>query len=445
MVKNIKKRNSDYFSGRYFKNQVKLLRYSVYFIAAISVIYLLLNFTYCKSSLKAYSSLGNFPVIDKDKISLGYALISPHKDKGENGAIYLVDLYGKPVHKWQTKHRPLYSILKKNGNIVTTLIAPGNDSDFPAGGRTGIIQELDWNGKILWEYKNDKLHHDIEILPNGNVAALVWERVPKEIAKKIKGGVSGAEFQGDVWADAIIEISKSGDIVWTWHAYQHLDTENDALGPLTPRAEWTHANSLRYIYGYSFDDEDEAFSYEDSYLISLREINTVAIVKKSDGSIAWRTPKSMLAYQHDATMLPNGNVLVFDNNVFRKPSPRPLQGSRVVEIDPQKNKIVWKFDGGETGAEKARFKADITSGAQRLPNGNTLIIHGPLGYLFEVTPEKELVWDFINPFGSDSTPWPNTAIFKARRYGVNEIDWPEKLNSPLPTLSVMCQSIKSYI
>lgn len=439
MAKNIKKRGSDYFAVKYFKNSLKLLRYFCCFIAVVSMSYLLFDFSYCKPSLRAYSSLGSFPVIDKNKINQGYTLLTPYKiDQYGKGTIYLVDLYGKPVHEWQTNYAPFYSILEKNGNILVAIVTPGNDSNFPAGGRTELLQELDWDSNVVWEYKNENLHHDIEVLPNGNVAALIWEQVPKNIAKDVKGGVPNTEFKESVWSDAIIEINKSGDIIWIWHAYEHLDPKIDVLGPLTPRAEWTHTNSLMYI-------NKDPFYNEAAYLISLREINTVALIKKSNSKIIWRSPKSTLAYQHDATLLPNGNILVFDNNIFREPNPRPLQGSSVVEIEPIENKIVWRFDGGETGMEKARFKADITSGAQRLQNGNTLVINGPRGHLFEITPKKQLVWDFINPFGYNSTgPWPNTAVFKARRYGVNEINWPEKLSPPLPALSVMCQSIKKY-
>jgi hypothetical protein len=37
------------------------------------------------------------------------------------------------------------------------------------------------------------------------------------------------------------------------------------------------------------------------------------------------------------------------------------------------------------------------SGAQRLPNGNTLICSGANGTIFEVTPKKKVVWKYVNP------------------------------------------------
>jgi hypothetical protein len=37
-------------------------------------------------------------------------------------------------------------------------------------------------------------------------------------------------------------------------------------------------------------------------------------------------------------------------------------------------------------------------GAQRVPNGNTLIYSDTDGHFFEETSDGTLVWDYINPF-----------------------------------------------
>jgi hypothetical protein len=164
----------------------------------------------------------------------------------------------------------------------------------------------------------------------------------------------------------------------------------------------------------------------------MRHINTVALVRKRDGKIIWKSPPKMFSYQHDATLLENGNILAFDNGLFRLQK-RPFLWSRVIEVDPRENKIVWEFNGGETGSERARFASSILGGAQRLENGNTMIVDGLRGHLFEVAKNKKIVWDFINPRFTYSTgAWRNNTIFKARRYRKDEIKWPEKLPSPLP-------------
>jgi hypothetical protein len=59
----------------------------------------------------------------------------------------------------------------------------------------------------------------------------------------------------------------------------------------------------------------------------------------------------------------------------------------------------WKSPGDEP------LFSPIISGAQRLPNGNTLVCFGPQGHLFEVTPAGEVVWEYRNPYGGDAPGW----------------------------------------
>ena len=46
------------------------------------------------------------------------------------------------------------------------------------------------------------------------------------------------------------------------------------------------------------------------------------------------------------------------------------------------------------------FYSSFASGAQRLPNGNTLICSSVETMLLEVTADKEIVWKYISPFRS---------------------------------------------
>jgi hypothetical protein len=68
--------------------------------------------------------------------------------------------------------------------------------------------------------------------------------------------------------------------------------------------------------------------------------------------------------------------------------------SRIIELNPLTNKIEWEY----TSESKESFFSPLISGAQRLPNGNTLICEGNKGRLFEVTAAKEIVWEFVNPY-----------------------------------------------
>src|SRR3989338_9062114 len=147
-----------------------------YFIATMIFIALLFNFSYCNKNLKFSEKIGSSPIINKEKINQGYTLLTTfgnYENLDEWQDIYLVDLFGKPVHEWKTKYAPFYAVLKKNGNLVVALIDPANELN-PGG--TGIIQEIDWSGNVVWEYKNKNLKLDFDILPNGNVAAVMGEK-----------------------------------------------------------------------------------------------------------------------------------------------------------------------------------------------------------------------------------------------------------------------------
>ena len=108
--------------------------------------------------------------------------------------------------------------------------------------------------------------------------------------------------------------------------------------------------------------------------------------------------------------------------------------SRILEVDPSTNGVGWEYRGDPP----ISFYSYNISSSERLPNGNTLICEGAPGRVFEVTPDRQVVWEYINPFGvqrpsrlavqteagtrptasvtAGATEWTN-AVFRAHRYG----------------------------
>jgi hypothetical protein len=109
--------------------------------------------------------------------------------------------------------------------------------------------------------------------------------------------------------------------------------------------------------------------------------------------------------QHDAHIIPEGlpgagNMLVFDNEGPAGFPPARLSvqlGSRVLEIDPIKNEIVWQYTALDSQQPNWGFYSSFISSARRLPNGNTLIDEGMTGRIFQVTPKGEIAWEYVNP------------------------------------------------
>ena len=391
---------------------------------------------FCQTLIPARSEFGKSPVLDKERVAEGFTLITP-LNRTEvpvtESSIYLVDLFGRPVHIWKTSNKTHYSILKNNGNVLSAQLNPV-DKNYPYAGRITTIQELDPDSNVVWEYQNGAMHHDFDILPNNNLAVLVWQEVPDGLANFIKGGKPGTEFNKvNIFSDAILEIDHDKNVVWSWSASKYLDPNEYEIPAFFTREQWTHANSLKYV-------QSDPFYGKESYLVSMRYLNEVFLISKETGEIIWKSPKGLLGHQHDATILDNGHILVFNNAYYTEVSPNPYgYGSQVLEIDPKTNKIVWEFSGGNNPLDRSRLTEVILSGAQRLPNGNTLITLGTSGRIIEVTPDKKIVWDMINPYsGPTSESFPSNYIFKARKYSNEYAGKVVKSKDPIHGLNSYC-------
>ncbi len=121
-------------------------------------------------------------------------------------------------------------------------------------------------------------------------------------------------------------------------------------------------------------------------LLSAREIDTIFIINLKTGALLWSFGPGVLDHQHQPTILPNGNILIFDNGLFRG-------FSRVLEVDPQTKAVVTSTER----VQGKRFFSLIRGSSQRLKNGNTLIVSGERAVALEITPTDKLVWLFKNP------------------------------------------------
>ncbi len=108
--------------------------------------------------------------------------------------------------------------------------------------------------------------------------------------------------------------------------------------------------------------------------------------------------------------------------------------SRVLEINPVTFEKVWEYS--IAGLPGFFFYSTFVSSAQRLPNGNTLITEGVVGRVFEVTPENEIVWEYLNPhFTEEGAP---NLVYRAYRVPyewVPQLSQPEELPVVPPDLS----------
>jgi hypothetical protein len=121
-------------------------------------------------------------------------------------------------------------------------------------------------------------------------------------------------------------------------------------------------------------------------LISLRNLDTVALVDLASQKVVWALTGLWRA-QHEPSLLPSGRLLVFDN------AGRDGR-SQVLELDPFTQQVSWRYPAD---ARAADLVSETSGSTERLRNGNTLITESTAGRALEVTPEGRLVWEYWNP------------------------------------------------
>ena len=336
---------------------------------------------------------------NKEKASQGVTLFSPLFQK----TTYLIDLNGNILKQWQLEGIPgAYAKLIPNGNLLVAV----HTSEGPDGvqAKGGKIQEIDLNGNIVWEYIDHNQHHDFQRLENGNTIYLGWKLLSKDVSKRIKGGLPKTEGKNGIYGDYIREIDPTGKTVWEWHADEHLEIEKYPLSPMVPRHEWAHPNSI-------------FVQKNGDIMVSWRNNNLIAVIDRNSGKFVFEWMDYDLGHQHDFQQLENDNYMVFIN--VGKFDGTQIPGSKILEFNPSTKETVWEY----VDSTGYTFSSPFISGAQRLENGNTLICEGLWGRIFEVTNEKEIVWEYISPFFVPNDPELNwrgsNHLFRAYRYSIS--------------------------
>ncbi|KAF2270505.1 PQQ enzyme repeat protein [Lojkania enalia] len=354
--------------------------------------------------------------VDPYNVSLGYTLFAHLTSPG---IVKLIDNYGEEVHRWVLPYRPgRHAQLLKNGNLAYNGVHPDAPRLFPLWQkyRGGVMMEVDPAGNVVSEHCDPLAHHDQHHLDNGELLYTTVEGVEFEKAKSVLGGIPNSEAPDNkVYADCIKHVSPSGELLWSWKAIDHLDPKKFVLQPHYPREHWPLINSI-----YPLQDGN--------ILASLRSVSAVIIISRETGEVIWHLDSTIVAQQHCASELSNGDILIFDNGTFRHHESATY--SRVIQVKREDKSIVWEY----RDPHPMTFFTPFMGGAQRLKNENTLITEAAFGRIFEVTKKGELVWEYINPDFADYKgldakeiekyfDYPANALFRAYKYAPHEIPW----------------------
>jgi len=318
-----------------------------------------------------------------DKFYRGYTLCSSRRTERAR----LIDMEGNEVHSWEYKQGGTwhYAEMLPNGNLLAII-------------KDVMILELDWNSNLVW--KNDiPAHHDFDRLENGNTVVVCRERVLNKTLSP-----------DSLISDYLAEFTPDNKVVWEWHADRHA-TELKKFVDITfpvQNKDWAHTNTVEVLRENVLAEKVPAFK-AGNILTSFRNVNTIAVIDKASKNIVWAWGPGVLDRQHMPTLLKTGHILIYDNGSHRK-------YTRIVELDVVNNKIVWEYKANPPES----FFSNTRGSNQRLPNGNTLTGEADIGHLIEVTPDGEIVWEYQNPDTlKNGKP---QALYRVIRYSPEEVE-----------------------
>ncbi len=397
----------------------------------------------------------------------GYTLFGPAKSKD----VYLIDNCGEKVHSWTSKYVSGSPYLLEDGTLLKT-------------GGSGA-EMIDWNNNSIWQHSvsqsHGQAHHDIEILPNGNILLIVYH----EISQADVALAGGNTTNTSILSEQIIEIKPDiatgqATVVWEWKVWDHLiqDVDNAlaTYGNISEnpekidlnfinlnRADWLHINAVHYNEELdqimlSVHDFGEIWILDHSTTTSEAADTTGGKYGKGGGLLyRWGNPRAYdqgstsdqkLFGQHNthwiADGLPDAGKILLYNNQAGSPVNQDYSTVNTFELPVDANGF-YSYSGGAYGPtdfswtykapNPTDFFSGSISGVQRLENGNTLICEGVGGRLFEIDASETIVWEYINPANNlgpivqGVVPQDNN-VFRCLRYAADYAAFDGKTLTP---------------
>ncbi len=320
-----------------------------------------------KNLLKSYtlqedSLPSDFPEITVDIFNNptpGFLFFSPFQFPPSSPTYNIItDNYGIPVY-YKKMYRGRIMDFKKQETGVLSYHEAGPEQFYIMDSSYNIIDTVEMqNGYTTNE-------HDLIILSNGNYLLQSYDYVKVRMDTIVAGGDSNAT----VIADVIQELDKNRNVLFQWRSLDHIPiteaTKDIDLKQAT--IDYIHVNTLEP-------------TIDGNLLISGRHLDEVVKISRETGNIIWRlgginskgneftftNDPVTFSHQHDARMLSNGNITLFDNGNLHSP-----QFSRAAEYhldDVNKTaELVWEFRN--TPSTYDYFMGSV----RRLSNQNTII------------------------------------------------------------------------
>ncbi|WP_055443020.1 aryl-sulfate sulfotransferase [Lacinutrix himadriensis] len=390
-----------------------------------------------------------------EEVSDGYLLMSYKQDSD----LYLLDTCGQVVNSWTFNSNVSVSYLSENGEAIKFA--------------SNEIEIRDWDDNLVWLLNFDthgiSLHHDIELLPNGNILVLARDFYsPAEATAQ--GRDTDFLLPLNFSSERVLEIRPIGtndfEIVWEWKFWDHLiqdfDNTKPNYGVVADHPElmdlnfdsqtstnWLHTNGI----DYNETLDQIVISSRTSSEIYIIDHSTTTLEASSSsggnsgkgGDILWRwgnpenynqgDANSRLLYgQHDPRWIPDGYPNAGMISVFNNGLGRPTNFSTVNIIETQFDvngqytvtgnvfaplDFDWTWSGDILNVT---MYSNSQSGANMQPNGNFVICEATTGRISEINLQGELLWSYKNPVAAQNyaqgsaIPLNQNVVFKAQKY-----------------------------
>jgi len=351
-------------------------------------------------------------IYNREKIMPGVTLLTSFwSETGWTAGIRLIDLEGKILHHWEVKPKEIwpqspYTDHTKNSKNVNnnfvhgTYLYPNGDIIFNIS-FLGPVR-MNSKGEVLWKIPY-RTHHSVFRDDDGNfwVAGIKWVE-PGDDRIKLFPGLSAPFTE-----ETILKISPDGTILKEISVleslykgnYQHLLYQYNVRS-----GDLLHLNDVE-VLNRKLAKDFPLFDYGD-IVISSRHLNLIAVLDQS-GKIKWLS-MGIFTNQHDPDFEQNGWITVFDNRTG-------LGRTMIRQINPASNEVKTLYP---TNLDQ-EFYTKIGGKHQKLNNGNRLITESCAGRVFEISPEGETVWEWIQqPFDEKDVP----EVLEGTRYSFEEKD-----------------------
>jgi hypothetical protein len=301
------------------------------------------------------------------------AALSPDQQESVHAAT-LYDAAGREIYRWPLDYAALDPDGPKPRNVMVHGVYPLPDGSLIAAFDQGeVIGRIDACGRPMWVHEG-RFHHAIE--PDDDGGLWSWRDEPEAI---VRFDAATGEVTREIYLKDIVAA------------------DGGHYGELAIHAA-EDARELRYL-GDAFHPNDVeplraslagAFPMFETgdLLISLRELNLVAVIDSDDASLKWFR-HGPWHRQHDPDWEPDGTISVYDNRMA-------LGASRILKVDPATDAVTVAYEG----SAEHPFYSYRRGKHQVLPNGNVLVTEAEAGRVFEAAPDGTLVWE--RDFGWDA-------------------------------------------